>query len=69
MEWLAVAVGTLAFVISVFLRGKDAGKVQADNDTTTETIENVAQAKKVADDVASDDIDTVRNRLRDNASK
>lgn len=69
MEWLAVAVGTLAVVIAVFLRGKDAGKVQAENNTTTEILDNVAQAKKAADDVNADSIDTVRNRLRDNARK
>ena len=69
MEWLAVAIGTLAVVIAVFLRGKDAGMVQANNDTNTEALDNVAQAKKAADAAARDDIDTVRQRLRDNARK
>lgn len=69
MEWLAVAVGTLAVIITIFLRGKDAGKVSADSDTQKEVLDNVAKAKKAADSVASDGINTVRDRLRDNARK
>ena len=69
MEWLAVAVGTLAVVITVFLRGKDAGRVQADNDTNTEILDNVAKAKKAADDVAAMPADDRRERLRQYTKK
>ena len=65
MEWLAVIVGTIAVLFTVFSRGKDAGE----NKATQEVLDNVAKAKKAADDVARDDIDTVRQRLRDNLRK
>jgi len=65
MEWLAVIVGTIAVLFTVFSRGKDAGE----NKATQEVLDNVTKAKKAADDVAGDDIDTIRQRLRDNARK
>ena len=65
MEWLAVIVGTIAVLFTVFSRGRDAGE----NKATQEVLDNVAKAKKAADDVARDDIDAIRNRLRDNARK
>lgn len=65
MEWLAVIIGTIAVLFTVFSRGKDAGENKKD----AEVLDNVAKAKKAADDVAGDDIDTIRNRLRDNAKK
>ena len=65
MEWLAVIIGTIAVLFTVFSRGKDAGE----NKATQEVIDNAAKAKKATDDVARDDIDDVRNRLRDNARK
>ena len=65
MEWLAVIIGTIAVLFTVFSRGKDAGENKADK----EVLGNVAKAKKATDDVAGDDIATVRKRLRDNARK
>jgi len=65
MEWLAVIIGTIAVLFTVFSRGRDAGE----NKATQEVLDNVAKAKKAADTVARDDIDTVRNRLRDNSRK
>lgn len=65
MEWLAVIIGTIAVLFTVFSRGKDAGKNKKD----AEVLDNVAKAKKAADDVAGDDTDAVRDRLRANAKK
>ena len=65
MEWLAVIIGTIAVLFAVFSRGKDAGE----NNAAKEVLDNAAKAKKAADDVARDDIDTIRRRLRDNARK
>ena len=65
MEWLAIIVGTIAVLVTAFLRGAKS----AEGETAKEVIDNVAKAKKAANDVASDDISTVRNRLRDNARK
>lgn len=65
MEWLALIIGTIAVLFSVFSRGRDAGE----NKANQEVLDNAAKAKKAADAVAGDDIDTVRQRLRDNARK
>lgn len=65
MEWLAVIIGTIAVLFTVFSRGKDAGENKKD----AEVLDNVAKAKKAADDVAADDADAVRDRLRANAKK
>lgn len=65
MEWLAVIIGTIAVLFTVFSRGKDAGENKKD----AEVLDNVAKAKKAADAVAGDDTDAVRDRLRANAKK
>lgn len=65
MEWLAVIIGTIAVLFTVFSRGNDAGKNKKD----AEVLDNVAKAKKAADAVAGDDNDAVRDRLRANAKK
>lgn len=69
MEWLAVIVGTIAAVAVAFLKGSQSGKNEVENDALEKLAENIAKAKQAANDVASDDIDTVRQRLRDNARK
>jgi len=69
MEWLAVIIGTFAALVVVFIKGQSAGKDKAENEAGQEALENVAEAKKVADDVAAMPADDRRERLRRDAKE
>lgn len=65
MEWLAVIIGTIAVLFTVFSRGRDAGENKKD----AEVLDNVAKAKKAADAVRATPADERRERLRKQSRK
>lgn len=69
MEWLAVIIGTFTALVVAFIKGQSAGKDKAENKVAQEVIDNVAEAKKVSDDVAAMPADDRRNRLRADAKE
>ena len=69
MEWLAVIIGTFAALVVAFIKGQSAGKDKAENEAAQEALDNVAEAKKVADDVAAMPANDRRERLRRDAKE
>ena len=64
MEWLAVIIGTFAALVVAFIKGQSAGKDKVENKAGKEALENVAKAKKAADDVAAMPAGAKRDKLR-----
>lgn len=69
MEWLAVIIGTFAALAVAFIKGQSAGEDKAENKAGKEALENVAEAKKVADDIAAMSADAKRDKLRADAKE
>ena len=69
MEWLAVIIGTFAALAVAFIKGQSAGKDKTENEAAQEVLDNVAEAKKVADDIAAMPADDRRERLRRDAKE
>ena len=61
--------GMIAAVILAYFSGRSSGKIEQQAETQQEVIDNVAKAKKAADDVAAMPADDRRERLRQYTKK
>lgn len=64
MEWLAVFIAGVLGVLALLFKGRSEGREQERAKQTQEVLDNVKDAKKVADDVAATDAAEHRERLR-----
>ena len=56
-------------ILIIYLKGESAGSSGAESKAKSETIDNVNEAKKVADDVSAMPANDRRDRLRDYSKK
>ena len=61
--YLALAGGVIVTLLLAFTRGKQSGKQQTEAKQNEQTLDNVAQAKQIENNVTGSDTVT-RNRLR-----
>ena len=69
MEWLAVLIAGIIGVLALLFKGRSEGRKQERGKQASEVLDNVKEAKIVADSVASDDADARRQRMHDKYSK
>ena len=69
MEWIVIFLAGVIGVLSVLFKGRSEGREQEKAKQASEVLDNVKEAKSVADSVASDDADSRRQRMHDKFSK
>ena len=69
MEWLAVFIAGVIGVLALLFKGRSEGREQEKAKQANEVLDNVKEAKSVADSVASDDANARRQRMHDKFSK
>ena len=69
MELIIVFIAGVIGVLSVLVKGRSEGREQERSKQASEVLDDVKEAKNVADSVASDDADSRRQRMHDKFSK